>query len=75
MCRFSSILLLNNISCNYTVIPSIICYIWCWLLVARLFTPEIASFYEDYYMQKGVQFIKGNVMSSFECDSDKKVCI
>jgi monodehydroascorbate reductase (NADH) len=43
--------------------------------VARLFTPEIASFYEEYYMQKGVKFIKGNVMSSFESDSEKKVCI
>lgn len=41
--------------------------------MARLFTPEIAAFYEDYYKSKGVQFIKGTVMSSFEIDSQGKV--
>ena len=34
--------------------------------VARLFTPEIASFYEEYYERKGIQFKKGNVIDSFE---------
>ena len=43
------------------------------MTVARLFTPKIATFYEDYYMGKGVKFIKGTVLTSFEFDSDKKV--
>ncbi|KAF8390425.1 hypothetical protein HHK36_024951 [Tetracentron sinense] len=41
--------------------------------VARLFTPKIATFYEDYYNSKGVKFIKGTVLSSFENDSNGKV--
>lgn len=41
--------------------------------VPRLFTPEIARYYEDYYMKKGIQFRKGNVLSSFECDESDKV--
>lgn len=41
--------------------------------MARLFTPEIAAFYEDYYMKKGVKFIKGTVMASFESNDDGKV--
>ncbi|KAI8533682.1 hypothetical protein RHMOL_Rhmol10G0027900 [Rhododendron molle] len=41
--------------------------------MARLFTPKIASYYEDYYIAKGVKFIKGTVMSSFDMDSDGKV--
>lgn len=48
------------------------CY---FLTVARLFTPEIAAFYEDYYRQRGVEFIKGTVMTSFESDADKKVSL
>jgi len=39
----------------------------------RLFTPEIATFYEEYYMKKGIQFRKGNVLSSFESDDSGKV--
>lgn len=42
--------------------------------VARLFTPKIANFYEDYYKSKGVNFIKGTVLSSFDFDSNGKVC-
>ncbi|KAH9288232.1 hypothetical protein KI387_032349, partial [Taxus chinensis] len=42
-------------------------------LMARLFTSEIAAFYEDYYRNKGVKFIKGTAMSSFERDSEGKV--
>ncbi|GLJ53038.1 hypothetical protein SUGI_1129590 [Cryptomeria japonica] len=42
-------------------------------LMARLFTSELAAFYEDYYRSKGVRFIKGTVMSSFERDSEGKV--
>jgi monodehydroascorbate reductase (NADH) len=41
--------------------------------MARLFTPEIAAFYETYYGKKGVNFIKGNVMASFEQDEFGKV--
>ncbi|KAF8010971.1 hypothetical protein BT93_J1567 [Corymbia citriodora subsp. variegata] len=41
--------------------------------MARLFTPEIASFYEGYYESKGVKFVKGTVLSSFEFDSNGKV--
>ena len=41
--------------------------------VARLFTREIADFYEEYYESKGVNFIKGTVLSSFENDSNGKV--
>lgn len=43
--------------------------------VARLFTPKIASYYEDYYKSKGVKFIKGTVLSSFDMDSNGKVNI
>lgn len=41
--------------------------------MARLFTPKIAEFYENYYKSKGVKFIKGNVLTSFENDSEGKV--
>ncbi|KAH7415863.1 hypothetical protein KP509_14G063500 [Ceratopteris richardii] len=41
--------------------------------MARLFTPEIAAFYEEYYKKRGVEFIKGTVMSSFESDAEKKI--
>ncbi|KAL0923831.1 hypothetical protein M5K25_004610 [Dendrobium thyrsiflorum] len=41
--------------------------------MARLFTPKIADFYEAYYESKGVNFIKGTVLSSFENSSDGKV--
>uniref|UniRef100_A0A0D3CJ58 FAD/NAD(P)-binding domain-containing protein n=2 Tax=Brassica oleracea TaxID=3712 RepID=A0A0D3CJ58_BRAOL len=34
----------------------------------RLFTPKIASLYEDYYRAKEVKFIKGTVLTSFEFD-------
>ncbi|KAK9117165.1 hypothetical protein Sjap_016112 [Stephania japonica] len=41
--------------------------------MARLFTPKIASYYEDFYKSKGVKFIKGTVLSSLEKDSNGKV--
>ena len=41
--------------------------------VARLFTPKIADFYEGQYESKGVNFIKGTVLTSFESDSEGKV--
>ncbi|KAJ7974586.1 Monodehydroascorbate reductase [Quillaja saponaria] len=41
--------------------------------MARLFTPKIATYYEDYYTSKGVKFVKGTVLTSFEFDSNGKV--
>ncbi|KAJ0985855.1 hypothetical protein J5N97_004211 [Dioscorea zingiberensis] len=41
--------------------------------MARLFTPKIADFYEGHYESKGVNFIKGTVLTSFESDSEGKV--
>ncbi|KAM7506616.1 hypothetical protein LguiA_017069 [Lonicera macranthoides] len=41
--------------------------------MGRLFTPKIASYYEDYYNSKGVKFVKGTVLSSFEFNSEGKV--
>uniref|UniRef100_A0A803PSW1 UVR domain-containing protein n=1 Tax=Cannabis sativa TaxID=3483 RepID=A0A803PSW1_CANSA len=40
--------------------------------MARLFTPKIANYYEEYYKSKGVNFVKGTVLSSFEIDTDGK---
>lgn len=36
--------------------------------VPRLFTAEIAAFYEGYYKNKGVNIVKGTVASGFESD-------
>ncbi|PKA49312.1 putative monodehydroascorbate reductase, cytoplasmic isoform 2 [Apostasia shenzhenica] len=41
--------------------------------MGRLFTRKIADFYEAFYESKGVNFIKGTVLSSFENDSEGKV--
>jgi hypothetical protein len=41
--------------------------------VARLFTAKIAEFYENYYKTRGVKFVKGNVLTSFERDPSGKV--
>ncbi|XP_074558299.1 monodehydroascorbate reductase 2, peroxisomal-like [Curcuma longa] len=41
--------------------------------MGRLFTPKIAEYYENYYKSKGVKFIKGSVLTSFENDSEGKV--
>ena len=35
-------------------------------LHCRLFTPEIATFYEEFLTSKGITFIKGDTASSFE---------
>eukprot|EP00891_Asterochloris_glomerata_P001822 jgi/Astpho2/1822/Aster-00354 len=35
-------------------------------LMSRLFTPEIAAYYEKYYEGKGVTFIKGDTVTGFE---------
>lgn len=60
---------------RYITLTEFLCImVGCWLFaVPRLFTPEIAKFYEDYYTKKGIEFRKGNVLSSFECDESGKV--
>ncbi|KAL2943202.1 Monodehydroascorbate reductase 4 peroxisomal, partial [Bienertia sinuspersici] len=45
----------------------------CIFLVPRLFTTKIADYYEEYYKSKGIKFVKGTVLTSFEFDSSKKV--
>ncbi|XP_024396712.1 monodehydroascorbate reductase, seedling isozyme [Physcomitrium patens] len=39
----------------------------------RLFTPELASFYEGYYENKGVNIIKGTSVTAFEKDDNGHV--
>ncbi|PIN04684.1 Monodehydroascorbate/ferredoxin reductase [Handroanthus impetiginosus] len=39
----------------------------------RLFTSKIASYYEEFYKSKGVKFIKGTVLTSFDFNFDGKV--
>ncbi|KAJ0704332.1 putative monodehydroascorbate reductase (NADH) [Helianthus annuus] len=41
--------------------------------IPRLFTPKIASFYEEFYKSKGVNFVKGTVLSSFVINPEGKV--
>lgn len=41
--------------------------------MARLFTAKIASFYEEFYRSKGVKFVKGTVLTSFDFDSNDKM--
>lgn len=43
---------------------------WC---MPRLFTAEIAAFYEAYYVNKGVKIIKGTVATGFDADSIENV--
>ncbi|XP_024385327.1 monodehydroascorbate reductase, seedling isozyme [Physcomitrium patens] len=42
-------------------------------LMPRLFTPELASFYERYYEGKGVNIIKGTTVTAFEKDDNGHV--
>lgn len=35
-------------------------------LLSRMFTPELAGFYESYFESKGVSFIKNTSATSFE---------
>ena len=35
-------------------------------LLCRLFTPEIATFYEEFLTSKGITFMKGDTASSLE---------
>ncbi|KAG9149641.1 hypothetical protein Leryth_022919 [Lithospermum erythrorhizon] len=41
--------------------------------MGRLFTPKIASYYEEFYKSKGVKFVKGTVLTSFDSNSEGKV--
>lgn len=43
---------------------------WC---MPRLFTPEIAAFYEGYYANKGIKIIKGTVAAGFDSDTSGNV--
>ncbi|XP_039051506.1 monodehydroascorbate reductase, seedling isozyme-like [Hibiscus syriacus] len=43
---------------------------WC---MPRLFTSDIAAFYEDYYTNKGIKIIKGTVAVGFTVDSNGEV--
>jgi len=40
-------------------------------LMQRLFTPEVAEFYESFYAEKGIKIIKGALASSFEGKNGK----
>lgn len=44
------------------------------LVVPRLFTADIAKFYEGYYTNKGVKIIKGTVASGFGSNDNGEVC-
>lgn len=39
----------------------------------RLFTPEIAAFYEGFYANKGIKIIKGTVAVGFDSDANGEV--
>ena len=41
--------------------------------VPRLFTPDIAAFYETYYTNNGVKIIKGTVAAGFTANSNGEV--
>ncbi|RWR83432.1 monodehydroascorbate reductase [Cinnamomum micranthum f. kanehirae] len=43
---------------------------WC---MPRLFTPEIAAFYEGFYANKGIKIIKGTVAVGFDSDANGEV--
>ncbi|CAJ2672672.1 unnamed protein product [Trifolium pratense] len=63
--ELSAVLRLNNIDVTM-VYPEP----WC---MPRLFTAEIAAFYEGYYANKGVNIIKGTVATGFTSNSDGEV--
>lgn len=43
---------------------------WC---MPRLFTPELAAFYEGYYANKGIKIVKGTVVVGFNADTNGDV--
>ncbi|CAH9071706.1 unnamed protein product [Cuscuta epithymum] len=63
--ELSAVLRMNNIDVTM-VYPEP----WC---MPRLFTAEIAAFYEEYYKNKGVKIIKGTVASGFVSDTNGEV--
>ncbi|KAE9585400.1 hypothetical protein Lal_00017822 [Lupinus albus] len=63
--ELSAVLKLNNVDVNM-VYPEP----WC---MPRLFTSDIAHFYEGYYANKGVKIIKGTVATGFTANSDGEV--
>lgn len=44
------------------------------IAVPRLFTADIASFYEGYYVNKGIKIIKGTVAVGFTADANGEAC-
>lgn len=42
-------------------------------VMQRLFTPEVAAHYEDFYLQKGIKIIKGDKTEKFTAGSDGRV--
>ncbi|KAJ7976086.1 Monodehydroascorbate reductase [Quillaja saponaria] len=63
--ELSAVLKLNNLDVTM-VYPEP----WC---MPRLFTSGIASFYEGYYANKGINIIKGTVAVGFNADSNGEV--
>lgn len=45
------------------------------LAVPRLFTADIAAFYEAYYANKGVKIVKGTLAVGFDANANGDVCI
>ena len=45
------------------------------LVVPRLFTADIAAFYEAYYTNKGVKILKGTLAVGFDANANGDVCI
>ena len=43
-------------------------------VVPRLFTADIAAFYESYYTNKGVKIVKGTVAVGFDANASGDVC-
>ncbi|KAL4433983.1 hypothetical protein ABPG75_000424 [Micractinium tetrahymenae] len=40
-------------------------------LMSRLFTPEIAAFYESFYAEKGIKLLKGDIVTAVEGEGGK----
>ncbi|XP_044979358.1 monodehydroascorbate reductase 3, cytosolic [Hordeum vulgare subsp. vulgare] len=63
--ELSAVLKMNNLDVTM-VFPEP----WC---MPRLFTAEIAAFYESYYTNKGVKIVKGTVAVGFDADANGDV--
>lgn len=63
--ELSAVMKINNLDVNM-VYPEP----WC---MPRLFTADIAAFYEGYYTNKGVKIIKGTVAVGFTTNADGEV--